>query len=376
MNIQKKIFKRLSVFLLAALLLFIGLFAGEETAAATFPGLMEVDYIDVGQADATLIQLDGHNILIDAGDNATGTYLQDYLQSEGVTSIDLFVITHFHSDHCGGADVIINKFPVDKLMVSDYYVDSASCRNVFSAASSKGLNYRTPSAGETMMVGGMQVTFIAPAYYGYDGPNNSSLGLIVRYGGTSFLFAGDCEATAEAAILSSGQDIDIDVYQVNHHGSNTSSTGAFLAAMSPKYAVISCAEGNTYGHPHSETLNSLRAMGVQVFRTDEQGTIKAYSDGLSILWSDSPSTSWQSGVQTQSDWDTDERGDWEQSLAAGVVPDQGETYYIGNANSKKFHYSYCDSVQKMAEHNKVDLRGCTRDQILSMGYTPCGVCNP
>ncbi len=363
--------------MLASLLLLAGFsFNTPEAEAATYPGLMEVDYIDMGQADATLIQLDGHNILIDAGDNATGTYLQNYLQSQGVTNIDLFVITHFHADHCGGADVIINKFPVDKLMVSDYYVDSASCRNVFEAAAAKGLSYRTPSAGETMMVGDMQVTFIAPAYYGYDGPNNSSIGLIVRYGGTSFLFAGDAEATAETAILNSGQDIDIDVYQVDHHGSNTSSTTAFLNAMSPKYAVISCAEGNSYGHPHAETLNNLRSRGIQVYRTDEQGTVKAYSDGLNILWSDSPSTSWQTGVQTQSDWDSEEPANWEQELMAGVTPASGETYYVGNANSKKFHYSYCDSVQKMAEHNKVDLRGYTRDQIISMGYTPCGVCNP
>ena len=96
-------------------------------------------------------------------------------------------------------------------------------------------------------------------------------------------------------ILENGMNLDVDVYQAGHHGSRSSSTEDFLDAMSPEYAVISCAEGNSYGHPHAQTLNNLRARRIKVFRTDEQGSIVAYSDGTEITWNCSPSDSWQSG---------------------------------------------------------------------------------
>ena len=90
-------------------------------------------------------------------------------------------------------------------------------------------------------------------------------------------------------------NLDVDVYQAGHHGSRSSSTEEFLDAMSPEYAVISCAEGNSYGHPHAQTLNNLRGRRIKVFRTDEQGSIVAYSDGTDLTWNCSPSDSWQAG---------------------------------------------------------------------------------
>ncbi len=384
MNLLKRIRSGLGGVLLSlafVLTLVCGVTFNISPAQAALPsdGVMEVDFIDLGQSDATLIICGGHTILIDAGDNNKGTELQSYLEYMGVDKIDLFVVTHFHSDHCGGADVIITKFDVDELLVSDLVPDTAVARDVFSAAQYKNLKYRTPAAGETFMVGDMRVDIIAPAYDTYTDPNNSSIGLIVTYGDTSFLFAGDAEEEAERAMLSAGIELGADVYQVNHHGSRTSSCDDFLNAVNPTYAVISCGEGNSYGHPHAAPLNSLRMMGVKVFRTDEQGTIAAYSDGTNITWNCSPSESWLTGgVQTAIDDDTVEgysesARTYDQSSSA---KNTGETYYIGNANSKKFHYSWCDSVTKMAEHNKVDLSGYTRDQIINIGYSPCGACNP
>ncbi len=345
---------------------------GLSVTPSAMNGTMEVHFIDVGQADATLILCDGHAVLIDAGENEDGVYLQNYLRKQGVETIDLFVITHFDSDHCGGADVIITKFDIDDLLVSDFTKDTATCRDVFDAISYKGYSYSTPSAGDTYQIGDMEITIIAPAYSGYTDANNASIGLIVRYGSTSFLFTGDCEEEAETAILKTGIDLKADVYQAGHHGSRTSSSTAFLEAVNPAYAVISCGEGNSYGHPHAATLNSLRMMGVQVFRTDEQGTIVAYSDGESITWNCSPSESWQSGEQTQSDQE-----DTPAAISSGTADGESdEIYYIGNSNTMKFHYSYCSSVSQMAEKNKVDLSGYTRDQITEMGYSPCGNCKP
>ncbi len=384
MNIRKKIGRGIGAALLSlafVITLICGTAFNTSYAQAAYPndGIMEVDFIDLGQSDATLIMCGDYTILIDAGENNKGTELQAYLEYMGVDKIDLFVVTHFHSDHCGGADVIITKFDIGELLVSDLVPDTAVARDVFSAAQYKNLKYRTPSAGESFMVGDMQVDIVAPAYDTYTDPNNSSIGLIVTYGDTSFFFGGDAEEEAEMAMLSTGLDLSADVYQVNHHGSRTSSCTEFLNAVNPTYAVISCGEGNSYGHPHAGPLNSLRMMGVKVFRTDEQGTIAAYSDGTNITWNCSPSESWLTGgVQTAVDDDTAE-GYSESARttdSGSSAKDTGEVYYIGNANTKKFHYSWCDSVTRMADRNKVDLSGYTRDQIINMGYSPCGSCNP
>ena len=121
--------------------------------------------------------------------------------------------------------------------------------------------------------------------------NSWSVGVLLQNGNHRFLFTGDAEEGAEQDILQNGIDISADVYKVAHHGSNTATSQAFLDAVHPTYAVISAGEGNSYGHPHAEVLNRLRAAGVSVFRTDEQGTIVASSDGTTLTWNMSPSES-------------------------------------------------------------------------------------
>lgn len=119
------------------------------------------------------------------------------------------------------------------------------------------------------------------------------------YGVTSFvlmLVAIGCTPTSKNTdIPANGMEIDCDVYKVGHHGSKTASCQEFLKAITPTYAIISCAQGNSYGHPHAETLNNLRSMGAKVFRTDEQGSIVAYSNGIEITWNCVPSDTWQAG---------------------------------------------------------------------------------
>lgn len=125
-------------------------------------------------------------------------------------------------------------------------------------------------------LGDAEFTIIAPNGT-YSDPNNNSVGIILKHGKRKFLFTGDAEEEAEADILSNGIDISCDVYLVGHHGSNTSSSIALLDAAKPTYAVISCGEGNKYGHPRAEILNNFRFRGIIVYRTDEEGTIVANS---------------------------------------------------------------------------------------------------
>jgi beta-lactamase superfamily II metal-dependent hydrolase len=255
---------------------------------------LEVHFIDVGQGDATLIKADGKYMLIDAGDNSKGTAVQSYLQKQGVKKLDYLVLTHTDADHIGGADVIVTKFDIGEIFLADYKKNNATYRDLMSAISYKRLTYSTPEVGSVYTLGNATFQIIAPVKK-YDNPNDYSIGLILKHGENTFLFTGDAEGPAEADILKTGIDLDIDVYQAGHHGSRSSSDRDFLEAMTPEYAVISCKEDNSYGHPHAQTLNSLRAMKVKVFRTDEQGSIVAYSDGTEITWNCAPSETWQAG---------------------------------------------------------------------------------
>lgn len=129
---------------------------------------------------------------------------------------------------------------------------------------------------------------------------------MLQYGKNRFLFTGDAAKQAEDDMIDTGEDLSADVYKASHHGSKTGSSDDFLDKVSPAYAVISCGEGNKYGHPSAQTLNNFRSRGIKTFRTDNQGTIVAYSDGSDITWNASPDTTWTPGEPkgSSSSWST------------------------------------------------------------------------
>lgn len=255
---------------------------------------LKVHFLDVGQGDCTLISIDGHYLLIDAGDNNKGTAVQNYLQKQGVEYIDYFILTHPDADHIGGADVIITKFDVGMVIMPDCEKDTATYRDVVSAMEYRYIAPTYPVVGTEYSLGDASFVILAPQN-SYEDVNANSVVIKLTYGEDSFLFVGDCEEEEENEILESGQDISADVLKVGHHGSKSSSGEEFVSAVSPTYAVISCGEGNEYGHPHAKTLNTLRAAGVLLYRTDEQGTIIAKSNGAGITWDVPPTETWQAG---------------------------------------------------------------------------------
>lgn len=260
----------------------------------TEEGEMEVHFLDIGQGDSSLVMCGEHAMLIDAGDNDKGTAVQLYLKKRGIQKLDYLVLTHPDADHIGGADVVLTKFPVETVFQSAFEKDTKSYRDVEDALAYRSIKAQVPQPGDSYQLGDAYFTFVSPNA-DYEDANNSSLALLLQYGETKFLFTGDCEEEAEYDILNCGINIQADVYQTGHHGSRTASSQSFMDAVNPTYAVISCGEGNDYGHPHAEVLNRFRTMGIQVFRTDEQGSIIAYSDGQSITWNCAPSETWQVG---------------------------------------------------------------------------------
>lgn len=256
---------------------------------------LTVHFIDVGQGDSILIQCKDHAMLIDAGDNNKGTAVQLYLRKQGVEKLDYLIGTHPDADHIGGMDVVITKFDCEKVMMPEVTRENATYRDVVSAMKYKNYKNTAPVVGTEYELGDARFTIVAPnGNYG-DSYNDYSIGILLSHGENRFLFIGDAQEKAEEDMLSNGISLQADVLKIAHHGSKTSSGGAFLDAVSPVYAVISCGEGNDYGHPHSETLNNLRQRDIKVFRTDEQGSITVTSDGKKLIWNCAPSESWQSG---------------------------------------------------------------------------------
>ena len=178
-------------------------------------------------------------------------------------------------------------------------IENAAIMTMIAAMESKNYSVTEPIVGHQYSFGEAEFTIIAPNDT-YKSSNNSSVGIILKHGDNKFLFTGDAEEEAESDIVDNGIDIDCDIYQVGHHGSRSSSSEKFLNAASPAYAVISCGEGNDYGHPHAATMNEFRMRGIKVFRTDLQGTIVATSDGSTITFNMSPDESWLTGDAVKS----------------------------------------------------------------------------
>ena len=357
---------------------------------------LEVHYIDVGQGSATLLKSGRHAMLIDTGDSDQGTRIQLYLTKQGVENLDYLVLTHPDADHIGGAPVIITKFGIGQLFLSNYEKDNKTTQKVRDAMQYKGLTASDYQVGDTFALGNASFTILGPAKE-YADSNNASIALMVQNGNNRFLFTGDCEAEAEADLIASGADLSADVYLTGHHGSDTASSQAFMDAVSPTYAVISCGEGNSYGHPHAEVLNRFRSMGIQVFRTDEQGSVVAESDGTGITWNCAPSETWQAGERTKNaqtgaeiqpanetdaaaaqDMPTAGQSDAvtlpaqeQKPVVADETPQAGN--YIGNRNNGKLHKASCSYLPD--PQNQVPFT--TREEAVEAGYDdPCKRCNP
>ena len=251
-------------------------------------GNLKVSYIDVGQADSILVQQGNLSMLVDAGNNGDAQVIKTYLDNQGVKSLDVVIGTHVHEDHIGSMDYIINSFKVGKVFFPKQTSTTNTFKDFVSAVKNKGLKLTAPTVGSTFKIGDATVKILAPNGTGYDNPNDYSIVVKVTYGNTSFLLTGDAEAVSESEMLSKGLDLSATVLKVGHHGSKSSTSQSFLDKVNPKYAVISVGKGNSYGHPTQEVMNRLKAKGIPVYRTDENGTVVAISNGTNVSFNVNP----------------------------------------------------------------------------------------
>ena len=341
----------------------------ESAGSVSNEGYLRVHFIDVGQGDSILIQAGEQAMLVDAGTNESGSVVTEYLRSLNITKLDYLIGTHPHEDHIGGLDDVIHSFDIGTVIMPNVSHTTQTYEDVLDALLEKNLTVTAPHPGDSYSIGDASFTVLSPSAEiaeqaaENDDLNNLSVGIRLVYGSNAFVLCGDAESDSEEAMVESGLDLKADVLKAGHHGSSTSTSDAFLAAVNPDYAVISCGKDNSYGHPHQETMDKLNAADISIFRTDEQGTVVAVSDGSSITWSSAPDTEGVSGSEASPDQQTDE------DLTGQT------TSYVLNQNTMKFHTPDCSSVAQMKEENRVYFEG-TREEVMEMGYTPCGQCEP
>ena len=254
---------------------------------------LEVHFLNVGQGDCTIVLCDGEAMVIDGGPPGTSDYVYSYIRNTlELAEVQTVVSTHPHLDHVGGLPAVLNAAPAETILTPVLDWDSKAFRRMMEYADLSGAQVEVPSEGEYFPLGGATVTVLhcwpeamsltEPDGKRYSRTNDTSIVVRIDYGDTSFIVTGDAEDYSEYMMIDSGMDLKADVLRVGHHGSRYSTTGEFLRAVQPAYAVISVARDNSYGHPHPETLERLEKAGARVLRTDELGTVVMASDGKKV----------------------------------------------------------------------------------------------
>lgn len=255
---------------------------------------MQVHFLDVGQGLSILVQLGDEVLIYDGGERDTSSHVVAYIKDLGITEIDYMISSHYDSDHVSGLVGCLKAFDVKQVIGSDYKHNSKLYTSFMEAVKEEGLKMQYPEVGTEYAFGEAVITILSPEEISNDS-NANSVAIKLTYGASDFIFTGDADYGNEREMVASGIPLDCEVLSVGHHGSSSASSSLFLEKTTPESVVISCGKGNDYGHPHVEVVELLEAMEIDVFRSDVQGTVVAYTDGKTIFWSQEPCNDYSDG---------------------------------------------------------------------------------
>ncbi len=252
-----------------------------EYTEETPSGTLAVHYLDVGQGDSVFIELpNSKTMLIDTGENYHGEGIIDYIYGCGKSKIDYLIATHPHTDHIGSMSYIVRHMDIGEVYMPKVGSSTKTYENLLDSISDKGLKIKSATAGKSVLKeNDLEINILAPVTIHEDDLNNCSVILKITYKDRSFLFTGDAEVKEFDEVY---LDMTADVLKVAHHGSRTSTTEDILERINPEIAVITLAKDNEYGHPHKSTIKYLNKQECEIYRTDEDHTIKIRTDGYNL----------------------------------------------------------------------------------------------
>ncbi|GKX66778.1 ComEC/Rec2 family competence protein [Inconstantimicrobium mannanitabidum] len=284
---MKKIF---SYFLsIAIIFTCITLTSCSKSADSSIDNLTEtsalrIHYIDVGQGDAILIQVNHKNFLIDSGPSDSQSKILGYLKNLHINKFDYILATHPHEDHIGNMTAIIKKYDITTFLAPKVTTNTSTFKNMLLALKNKNMHINAIKAGSKVINLGENITVevLSPNNSSYEELNNYSPMIKLTYGSRSFLFVGDAQKEVEQEVLSKNYDVKADVLKVGHHGSSTSTSNEFLKKVNPSIAVISVGANNSYKHPNKSVIDRLKESSIKIYRTDNDGNIIIDCDGKNI----------------------------------------------------------------------------------------------
>ena len=350
-------------------------------------GTLSVTFLDVGQGNAVFVEQGGAYMLIDGGNRDYSSFVVSYLKEQGVEELAYVLASHYDADHLNGVVGALHAFSCGQVLAPDYVTDTRVYESFERVIKEQDIALAYPAVGDTYTLGDASFTVVCPEAYDPKEDNDNSVGIRLVYGNTSFLICGDAGKAEEQAMLDSGVTLDSDVYLASHHGSEGSSSEAFMRAVSPSAVVVSAGAGNSYGHPTRTVLDRVKACGAALYRTDLQGTITVTSDGTSLSWNVDATQDYRDGdeVAAGSVGAADTSGAVDTADSAAQAASEAEPAadgtagvteeYVLNTNTKKFHRPSCASVSQMSQENKAVFSG-SREELIAAGYDPCKRCNP
>lgn len=273
---KKNIFNKTIGFILIILLcIFLGLLSyfQNKPLINIHEDILRIYYLNVGQADSTLVINNGETMLIDGGNEADSPLIIQYIKRLGISKIDYIIATHPDSDHIAGLDKIILAFDVGCVYMPITNKSNKEMNELYNAIEDKNVIH--PNASDYFYLGNSKCTILNSGDTSKVSDNNSSIVLQLDYGETNCLFMGDAESEVEENVTWN----DIDILKVSHHGSKDATSLTFLEKVKPEYSIISVGKDNSNNHPSNETLSNLNAVNSTIYRTDENGTIILTSDG-------------------------------------------------------------------------------------------------
>ena len=274
--------KSLIILLLSLLLIFLIKSTFFYSNLNDNPKVMKVHFINVGQGDSILIQVNNKNMLIDSGPKDGKKKLLTYLESINLDTFDYIIATHPHEDHIGNMAYIINNYDVLNFYSPKAISNTSSFETMTEALIRKNLKIKVIKANTNSITLGENtlVEVFSPNNESYENLNNYSPIIKISYGNTSFLFTGDAEELAEKEAINNNSNLKSDVLKIGHHGSSTSSSLEFIEKVAPSISVISVGKYNSYNHPTDSTLEKLE--NTKIYRTDLNNNIIIESDGNSL----------------------------------------------------------------------------------------------